>query len=542
MKHFASHIAKLMIAFTIMAAFSMPQEAFAAPASGKKIFTYSIHYDPPTIDPQKNFAQRAELIALNLHEGLVTTDETMTPVPGVAERWEISKDGLVYTFYLRKNAKWQDGKNVVADDFYYAWQRAIQPKTDSKHVNLVFFIKNAEDIFKGKKQPSELGVKVINDNTIQVTLSSPIPYMLQTFAHGVFFPMRKDVVEANPDSWAQKPSTSMGNGPFYLKEYSMNQRIILAKNEYYWNKNRVKVDEIHFVTIPDNSTTLAAFNAGEIDGFDNIPASEIPRLMMETDEIKVEPQVRTLYYAYNVKAEPFTDRRVRQALSLAINKKELAENVMKVGRKGATGYVPTGLYAEGEDFRKAGGDLGITVTGDVPKARKLLAEAGYPEGKGWPADVKITMSSGYRSAMEAIQEMWKKNLGISVKIETVESKVLADRRTTGKFQISVGGWSAQIFHPIYFLEQITSDGGSNYPQYNNPEYDKLIEQSKMEPDPKKVLEILHKAEQLGFGTDFALVPLYYETNYVMIKNGVTGWYTDPIGRVHIKYVDVSGKK
>jgi len=537
----AKQAASLVLVVTAILAFCLPAAVSAAPTA-KKIFIYAIQYDPPSIDPQINFAQRGELIALNLYEGLVSTDEKMTPIPAVAERWEISKDGLVYTFYLRKNAKWKDGKPIVAGDFYYAWLRALNPKTNSKFANLLFFIKNAEDVFRGTKPASDLGVKVVNDTTLQMTLSSPIPYMLQLLAHGVFFPMRKDIVEANPDSWAQKPETSMSNGPFYLKEYAMNQKTVLAKNENYWNKEKVKVDEIHIVCIPDGNTALAAFKAGEIDGFDYIPASEVPRLMMETDEIVVEPQVRSIYYAYNCDEPPFNDPKVRLALSLAINKKELAENVMKIGRKGATGYVPYGLYAEGEDFRKAGGDLGLTVTGDVARAKKLLAEAGYPDGKNWPADIKITMSSGYRSAVETMQEMWKKNLGIAIKIETVEAKVLTDRRNTHKFQMAVGGWSAQIFHPIYFLEQITSDSGSNYPNYRNPAYDALIDQSKKEPDPKKVLQILHQAEQLGFGNDVPLVPLYYETNYFLIKKGVTGWFTDPIGRVHMRWIDVSGRK
>jgi oligopeptide transport system substrate-binding protein len=177
MKRNARKAAKLA-GIAIILAICLPAVVFAAPA-GKKIFTYAIQYDPPSIDPQINFAQRGELIALNLYEGLVSTDEKMTPVPAVAERWTISKDGLVYTFYLRKNAKWKDGKPIVAGDFLYAWLRALNPKTNSKFANLLFFIKNAEDVFNGKKPASELGVKVVDDSTLQVTLASPIPYFLR---------------------------------------------------------------------------------------------------------------------------------------------------------------------------------------------------------------------------------------------------------------------------------------------------------------------------------------------------------------------------
>jgi oligopeptide transport system substrate-binding protein len=529
-----------LLALSVIGAAS-PRAATAAP-SGKKVFTYAINYDPAGLNPQKNYAQRGQLVTMNLYEGIVRTDERMVPIPGVAERWTISKDGLVYTFYLRKNAKWQDGKSLNANDFYWSWLRAVSPKTESKFSNLMFCIKGAEGLSSGKSTVADFGVKVLDDYTIQVTLVGPLPYFLQQLAHGVYFPQRKDVVEANPDAWSEKPETSMTNGPFYLKEYSMNQKIVLAKNPNFWESAKIKVDEIQFVVIPDNGTALAAFKAGDIDAFDSLPTAEIPKLMMESDEIKVDPIVRAEYLAFNVNTAPFTDKRVRQALALAINKKDLAENVLKVGRKGATGYVPSGLWVEGEDFRKVGGDLGMPITGDIARAKKLLADAGFPDGKGWPEGLAITISSGFKTAAETVQEMWKKNLGIAVKVEVVENKVATERRNTKKFQMAMGGWSAETFHPIYFLNQVYSESNSNYPGYKSPEYDALIKQSLVEPDPKKVVAILHQAEQLAFGVDVPLIPLYYQTSPYMVKDGITGFMSDPIGKFLMWYVDVSGKK
>ncbi len=504
-----------------------------------QVLVFAMDYDPPSIDPQKNYAGFGEMIASNLHVGLVKTNERMEPEPAVAKSWDISPDGLTYTFYLREDSKWSDGTPLNAHDFYYAWQRLLKPETNSKYVTMMFAVENAEDVFKGEKAPEALGVEIIDDYTIQVNLTGPLPYMLQNFAHGAFMPMKKEAVEANPESWAGNPSTHIGNGPFTLESYAMNDRVVLAKNPHYFEADKVELDELHFVTIPEGSTALAAYNSGKIDGFDFMPSSEIPRLMAETDDVYLNPRVRSLHCYINNEAPPLDNPKVREALSRAIDREELAK-VMGLGRTPATGYVPTGLYAEGVDFREASGDLGISTTADPERAREILAEAGYPNGEDLPT-ITVTMASGYRTTVETLQEMWKKVLNIDVEIETVEGKVLAQKRRSADFQIAMGGWSAQIFHPIYYLDQLYSSGGSNYPQYENPEYDALIAAAKSEPDPKKVLKILQDAEQLAIGEDFALLPLYYETSRVMVKDYVKGWYSDPIGRFHFKYSRIEGK-
>lgn len=526
----------LIAAIASTAVFASGEGEEAPEDQEPKVLTYAVDYDPPSIDPQRNYAGFGELIASNIHVGLVMTDERMEPVPGVAERWEISPDGKTYTFYLREDSKWSDGTDLTADDFYYAWQRVLKPETGSKYVTMMFSIVNAEAIFNGEADPDTLGVELIDDYTIRVQLTGPLPYMLQNFAHGAFMPMREDVISEDPEGWALDPATNIGNGPFVLAAYDMNDQIILQKNPYYFEADKVHLDEIRFVTIPEGSTALAAFNSGEIDGFDFIPTSEVPRLLAETDEIHLNPRVRSLHCYINNNATPVDNVKVREALSRAIDREELAE-VMGLNRTPATGYVPLGLYAEGEDFREAGGDLGISTTAEPDRARAALAEAGYPNGEGLPT-ITVTMASGYSRAVETIQEMWKQVLGVEVELNVVEGRVLADTRRSGDFQIAMGGWSAQIFHPIYFLDQLFSSGGSNYPQYDNPEYDDLIREAKTEPDPKKVLDILHEAEEIAIGEDFALIPLYYETSRVMIKDYVTGWYTDPIGRFHFKYADI----
>ena len=501
-----------------------------------KILIFAIDYDPPSIDPQKNYAGFGEMIASCLHVGLVTTTEKMAPAPGVAEEWEISADGKTYTFHLRKDSKWSDGSPLTAHDFYYAWQRLLKPETNSKYVTMMFAVVNAEDIFEGNKSPDELGVKVIDDYTIQIQLTGPLPYMLQNFAHGAFMPMREDVVSKNPENWSANAETHMGNGPFTLSSYATNDRIILKKNPNYFDADKVLLDEFDFVTIPEGSTALAAYNAGEIDGFDYMPSSEVPRLLAETNDIYINPRVRSLHAYINNEVEPMNNPKIREALSRALDRDDLAA-VMGLGRLPATGYVPVGLFVEGEDFRAAGGNLGLDNESNVEMAKAALAEAGYPDGEGLPT-ITVTMAKGYSKTVETMQEMWKNVLNINVEIATVEGKVLSSKRKSGDFQIAMGGWSAQIFHPIYFLDQLYSTGGSNYSNYNNPEYDALIQEAKTLADPEDVLKALHKAEQLAIGTEFALLPLYYETSTVMVKEYVKGWYTDPIGRFHFQYADI----
>ena len=531
----------LVLVFLVLSSamvFSKGQQEASVPVEPvePKIFTYAVDYDPPSIDPQKNYAGFGELIASNINVGLVALDDKMNPIPGVAESWKISPDGLTYTFYMRKDSKWSDGTDLTAQDFYWSWIRLLQPETGSKYTNLAFPIVNAEQYTKGEVSAEDVGIKVIDDYTIEVSLIGPVPYMLQNFAHGAFMPMREDMITADPEGWAINPETNIGNGPFVLKSYGMNDRIVLERNPYYYDGANVHLDEIHLVTIPEGSTALAAYNAGEIDGFSFIPSTEVPRLMAETNDIYLNPRVRTLHMYINTEAPPMDNPKLREALSRAIDREELAR-VRGLGRLPATGYVPVGLSAEGEDFREVGGDLGISTTADVAAAKAALAEAGYANGGAVPA-ITVTMAADYRQTVETIQEMWKKNLGVEIEIETVEGRVLSNMRKSGEFQIAMGGWSANIFHPSYYINQIESTGPSNYSNYTNPAYDKLVAQARIEPDPKKVLDLLHEAEQLAIGQDFAIFPLYYETSMVMMKEYVKGWYSDPIGRFHFKNIDI----
>lgn len=489
------------------------------------IMVYNASEDPPTLDPQLNTKSEGSLINRNLFEGLVTIDENGEAQPGVAESWDISDDGTVYTFHINKDAKWSDGQAITANDFDYSWRRALDPTNVMKSVNYMFYIKNSEAVFNGEKDADELGFRVIDEHTFEFTLEAPTPYMLELLSFGVYKPVRKDIVEANPDNWTLSPDTCVSNGPMKMSSYRMNEKIILVKDENYWNgENKGKLDELHFVFIQDSSTALKAFEAGEIHGMNSLPSEEIQRLSMEGDELSIVPKLRTTYFAFNVGEAPFDNPKVREALILAIDKEEIVKAFVEGINVPATGFIPVGLTVDGESFREVGDKDGpiIPINGDLERAKAVLAEAGYPNGEGFPeAEYLYNTNDDNKKIAEILQEMWKKNLNIDIDIVNVESKVHSERRHNGQFQIARAGWGADFNHPITFLDLFTSDAGNNTPQYRVPEYDELIRQSKRAIDPDETIELLHQAEDKIL-SDYAICPLFYGTETALINSKFKG--------------------
>lgn len=497
------------------------------------ILVFNAAVDPPTLDPQLNTISNGSLIIYNMFEGLVRTNTRNEQVPGVAEKWEISEDGKEYKFFIRNDAKWSDGKPVTAYDFEYAWKRAINPENNVKYVNHMFYLENAKAIFNGEKQIEELGVKVIDEKTIVVTLEAPVPYMLEMFSFGVYKPVREDIIKKNPDNWTTDPSTCISNGPFKMVEYKMNDRISLVKDENYWDSDRVKLEQLQFVFVEEEGTALSAFQAGDIDGLLNMPTQQIPSLMMESDEFYIRPRLRITYAAFNVTKFPFDNPKVREAFVKSIDRKQITDTVILTGETPATGFVPAGLIVNGKDFRAEGGDFGIQPTAQIEEAQKALAEAGFPNGEGWPENVEYLYNSNdlNKKIAEALQEMWKKNLNVDVALVNVESKVHSERRHNGDFQIARAGWGADYNHPMTFLDLFTSEAGNNTPQYRVPEYDALITQAKLSTNPVESIEFLHKAEEM-FMNDWAVCPISYATQPIMMKSYVKNWDVGSLGDIN----------
>ncbi len=528
--------------FALLLVLAKDQAEEPAPAEDKEmVLRWNLGSDPKTIDPQLNSASDGGHIINNTFEGLMREVNGKLQ-PAMAESYEVSDDGLTYTFKLR-DAKWSDGKPVTAHDFEYAWKRALNPETGSEYAFQMFYIKGGQEYFEGKGKVEDVAVKALDDKTLEVTLNAPTPYFLNLTSFYTYMPARKDVVEKDPEGWAKNPELAVSNGPFKLAEYSTGDKIVLVKNENYWNVDAVKLDKIVASMIVDQSTQLTAYESGELDAIDEVPTQEIPRLLAEEPTFQILPLLGTYYYIFNVDKEPTNDVRVRKALALAIDRKAITEQVTKRGETPATGYVPPTLkLSNGKEFREVAGDYGIDPNkAQVEEARKLLAEAGYPNGEGFPTlELVYNTSENHKAIAEAIQEMWKQNLGINVTLTNQEWAVFQDTRHQGNFSIARAGWLADYADPMTFLDMWTSYSGNNDAQWR---WQKYGNDTKLNPSNKRFEELIEKAKTVtGEERDSALLeaekimmdemivmPIYYYTDPTLVKEYVKDWEKTPLG-------------
>ena len=430
------------------------------------VMKWSLDTDPKTLDPQLNSATGAGSLINNMYEGLMREVDSKL-LPAMAESYEVSEDGLKYTFHLRES-RWSDGKSVSAHDFKYAWLRALDPKVASEYAFQMFYIRGAREYYEGRGGAEDVAIRVADDRTIEVELETPTPYFLNLTAFYTYFPVRRDVVEKAPEKWAVDPDLAVSNGPFKLTRYATSDEIILEKNDGYWGAEDVKLSKIVTLIIGDSMTALTAYEQDEIFILDTMPSQEVMRLQMEDPTFQVLPMLGTYYYIFNVDREPTDDADVRKALSMAIDRKAIAERVKKGGEIPARGFIPEGLYdSEGNEFRKSAGDYYIDPEGaDLIGARALMARAGYPNGEGFP---KLTLlyntSDSHKAIAEAIQAMWREGLGIQVELMNQEWAVFQDTVKLGNFQVGRASWIGDYVDPMTFLELWTSYSGKNGAQW-----------------------------------------------------------------------------
>jgi len=497
---------------------------------------WAIHNEADTLDPGISNSTFASPVLMNCYEGLMTYDADNNLVPGVAESYTVSDDGTEYVFTLRDGLKWSDGTDLTADDFIYAWTRVITPETGGKFSSLITdYVLNAKEFFTGAAAIEDVGFKALDAKTIQINTNAPIPYFLDVLVTFTWFPVKKDVVEASPDAWAKNAATFVCNGPFKASAITIGEGYVLVKNENYYNADKVKLQEINMRLIPDQATAVTAFESGEIDGLYEVAYDDIPRLKAESDEMYSISQFAHTYYIFNTKSGPLEDPRVRKALSLAIDRNQLIENVLQTTDKYATGIVSTGYMVEGIDYTDGRPDYEIQGGANLELAKQYLADAGYPGGEGFP---KLTLSyytnPNIKKLTEAMQQMWKENLGIDMDIATEEWKVYYDNVQAHNYDIAAMGWGADYLHPISFLECFISDSVNNNSQYANERYDALIREAMGITDPVKGKELMLQGEQILIGEDMALIPLYYRSRVLMMSDSVDGWFLTPLNIMYFK--------
>ena len=486
-----------------------------------------------SLDPHKIEGVPESNINRDLFEGLLVSDLDGHPVAGVAEKWD-NKDFKVWTFHLRKDAKWSDGTPVTAQDFVYSWQRLADPKTASPYASYLQYghLANIDDIIAGKKPATDLGVKALDDHTFEVTLSEPVPYFYKLLVHPSVSPVPKSAIEKFGDKWTQ-PANIVSNGAYKLKDWVVNERIVLERNTNYWDNAKTVINQVTFLPISSEVTDVNRYRSGEIDmTYNNMPIELFQKLKKEIPkEVHVDPYLCTYYYEINNQKAPFTDVRVRTALKMALDRDIIVNKVKNQGDLPAYSYTPP--YTDGmkliepEWFK-------WSQEKRNEEAKKLLAEAGYSADKPLTFNLLYNTSDLHKKLAIAVASIWKKNLGVNVKLENQEWKTFLDTRHQGTFDVARAGWCADYNEPTSFLNTMLSDSSNNTSHYKSPAFDKIIAETLKTSDEGKRADLYAQSEQ-QLDKDSVIVPVFYYVNARLVKPWVGG-YTgkDPLDNTYTR--------
>lgn len=482
--------------------------------------------EPATLDPALMQDTASNNIYLALFEGLVQYDpKTSKGIPAMASSWTTSADGLTVTFKLR-DAKWSDGQPVTAQDFVYGWRRTLNPETASDYAYMLgMVVKGADAYNSGKGKAEDVGIKAIDSKTLEVQLVGPAPYFVDMTAHSAFAPTPKWVVDKFGDQWT-KPGNLVSNGAYTLKEWAAQDYIYVVKNNNYWDAKNVKLKDIKYLLSDNTSTNYKMFKAGAVDWMLGITLDMIDEIKLRKD-YQVSAQFATYYVNLNNQRKPFDDVRVRKAFSAAIDRQTLVDEVLKGGQIPATAFAPpmAGYTPQaGQGF-------------NVAEAKKLLAEAGYPDGKGFPTLTYVyNTSAGHKLNAEFIQQQLKTNLGIDIVLQNMEFKTLIELRNKHDFTIARDGWVGDYLDPNTMLDLFITGSGNNSGDYRNPDYDKLLDAA-MKAKGEERMKMLMAAEKMLLTRDQAFLPLYYYVSQDMVDTTKWGgWYANPIGYHPPKFI------
>lgn len=496
--------------------------------TGAREFVLVISGEPETLDPGKSRGVNESKVIDELFEGLTEYPKGRGPMaPGAAERWDVSPDGKTYTFHLRKDGKWSNGDPVTAEDFRYSWLRVLDKNLASPYAEMLFYIKNGKRYLEGEvTDPAEVGVKVIDPHTLQVDLEYVAPYFLELAAFHTYRPVHKATVEAHGDRWT-RPENIVSNGPYKLEEWVPNRHLKLGQNPHYAEKDKLGIEKVTILPIQENSTMVNLFEAGKLDwsGSLDLPAIDIKRLSRRKD-YREDPYLGTYFYRLNVTRKPFDDPRVRRALAHAIDRDSI-EKVIKGGLTATATFVPP---LPGYTSAKGAAEF------DPEKAKALLAEAGFPEGKGFPAfKLLYNTDQNHKKIAEMVQQMWQKNLGIKVDLTNEEWKVYLKSQTELQYDVSRSGWIGDFHDPMTFLDMWTTGNGNNNTGWSDTEFDRLIEQAKQEGDAAKRLDILQQAEAILLERG-PVVPVYHYARAYLLNPAVKGFEPHQLDQHPIKYI------
>lgn len=500
------------------------------------IFHYGNGSEPQGLDPHVVTGVPENHILRALFEGLaVKNPYTLEPEPGVAESWDISEDGRIVTFHINPKALWSNGEPITAADYVWSWQRLLTPTLGAEYAYMLYPVKNAEDFHKGKITDfNEVGVKALDDATLQVTLSERTPYFLQLMDHYSTFAVHRPTLEKFGDPsdrytpWT-RVENMVSNGAFRLKTWQLNRRIELEKSDTYWDRDKVRLNGIVYYPTENVVSEERMFRVGQLHYTNSVPLGKIPVYQEMADSPYVQaPYIGTYYYLLNTTVAPTDNLKVRKALSMAVDRDKLNKTVLKGTNLSAysitppdtLGYYPPRLFSY-----------------DVELARKLLAEAGYPNGEGWPGlELTYNTSEDHRKIAVALQQMWKDALNIEVTLTNQEWKVYLDSITNMHFQIARRGWIGDYVDPNNFLDLFLTGGGNNNTGFSNPEYDDMILRGAPQAATKEErFAIFHKAETLLM-EQMPIIPIYTYTSKHLVHPSVNGLPPNLMDSINMKYV------
>jgi len=511
----------------------------SSPALAEAVLHRGNAGEPQTLDQAHTSINIEEFILKDLYEGLTIYDASGKIVPGAAETWDLSDDGLTYTFKLRGDAKWSDGSPVTAEDFAFSFRRVEDPKTAAGYANILYPIKNAEKVNKGEAQPTDLGVKAVDEKTLEITLERPTPFFLELLAHQTALPVSKASVEKNGADFV-KPGTMVSNGAFKLVSHVPNDNLVVDKNPNYWDAANVKLDKVIFYPIDDQAASVRRFEAKEMDLVYNFSADQIDRLRgAYGDQVHVSPTLATYYYAFDTRQEPYSDVRVRQALSMAVDRDFLAKEIYSGSQIPAYSMVPPGIETYGEPAKADFSALSQLDRED--KAIALMKEAGYGEG-GKPLDIEIRYNTNpnHERVATAIADMWKNTFGANVSMVNLDvSSHYAYLQEGGKFNVARAGWVADYADAENFLAlSLSSNKTFNYGHYESAEFDDLMKKSYEETDPAARSKLLHEAETLLM-KDQPIAPFLTQADLWLVSGRVQGWQDNAANQHLSRFLNVS---
>ena len=494
-------------------------------ASGKELAaTQVLHIgngaEIQTLDPQRGEEVQGSNVQRDLFEGLISEAPNGDLVPGVAESWTVSEDGKTYVFNLRRNARWSNGDPVTAADFVYGMRRTVDPATLSTYGFILAPIDNAVAIAAGKMPPTDLGVRAIDDYTLEVKLENPTPYFLGLLTHSTTYPLHRASVEKYGEQFT-RPGNLVSNGAYKLDEWVVHSHIKAVRNPYYWDNEHTKIDEIYYYPIADQNAELQRYRADELDLTDIIPASQLKWIRENLPkELVIAPYLGTYYYGFNVTKPPFKDNpKLRRALSLAVNRDIITQQILGQGQISAYGFVPPVHNYQGQQMPEAS----WTQERREAEAKRLYAEAGYSEANPLRIQIMYNTQDDHRRIAVAIASMWKQVLGVETTLANQEWKVFLDtlkRKVDSQvFRIS---WIGDYNDAFTFAELLQSTSGTNYTGYASPEYDRLVRESTKELDPKKRETMLEQAEQVLLA-DMPIIPIYFYVKARLVKPWVGGY-------------------